>query len=449
MTIKAGGKLRQMYLIDRKKLKGVVKNITKSMFVFIAIPFFTSACQSADYGNNFTFAENTSQSNTETIQLPKNNELTWAWSIKADTYSELLFVDDDLIAAKEPDGQYVIVNINGESVISYRYSSVSSFENGVALVKANGKCFFVNKKGENVFNESFEYACSFSNGFAAVKKDGLWGFLDNTGKIAIINQFDEVNKFNENIVAVMKNNKWGFIDNTGKVISDFQFDSINDFHNGYAAVSKAGKWGFINKSGKFIVDCEFDDVKNFSDGFAAVRKDKKWGFIDTSGKLCIALKYDDVGNFSEDKASVKLYQDDIDEWAYIDNSGNIVIDFFPYDAAKDQLFCVGEFHNGLAIVSKTLLSVIDSNGNNVFLGGSSKFFISSTTYNKEFDVIPAYVYLDDDMKIKKYGLMGLNGNLKLEPIFDYINSINGNYVVVECIVNNEKKVGLIRIDEQY
>jgi hypothetical protein len=95
------------------------------------------------------------------------------------------------------------------------------------------------------------------------------------------------------------------------------------------------------------------------------------GFIDKSGKISIVLKYDEIGNFSEGKVSVKLsnYNDDQDEWAYIDSKDNIVIDFYPYDA------------------------------------------------------IPAYIYTDDAMKIKKYGLMGLTGNQRLEPIFDYISGI--------------------------
>ncbi len=177
-------------------------------------------------------------------------------------------------------------------------------------------------------------------------------------------------------------------------------------------------------------------------------KNNKWGFIDKRGKISIPLKYDDVGNFSEGKVSVKLsnYEDGLDEWAYIDSNDNVVIDFYPYDATGDQIFCVGEFNEGLAFVSKTLVSIIDNNGNNIFWG-DSEFFISSLKYNSEYDAIPAYVYTDDSMEIKKYGLMGLTGNQRLEPIFDYISDINGDYVVVENIVDGENKIGLIKIYE--
>lgn len=49
------------------------------------------------------------------------------------------------------------------------------------------------------------------------------------------------------------------------------------------------------------------------------------------------------------------------------------------------------------------------------------------------------------MKIKKFGLMGLKGNQRLEPIFDYISEIYGDYVVVENVVNGEHKMGIIKI----
>lgn len=245
----------------------------------------------------------------------------------------------------------------------------------------------------------------------------------------------------------MQKDKWGVINNSGKILTDYQFDSINNFSEGMAAVMKEGKWGFIDASGKTTIDCQYDLVKDFSEGMAAVMQEEKWGFIDKHGNLRITLQYDDVGDFSEGKVSVKLskYKNGEDEWAYIDNKNNIVIDFYPYNASGDQMFVVGEFNDNLAFVSKTLLSIIDDNGNNVFLGGNSKFFIGSLSYNKEFDVIPAYIYVDDTMKIKKYGLTGLDGDQKLEPIFDNINEVFKNYIVVESIINNDSKKGVIRI----
>jgi hypothetical protein len=441
MIIKTGERLKLVYLIKNKKQSIKTKNV-RFLILIILLSVFVCACNSAD--NNST--SNVVQQKAEAAPTPKNDELKWEWCIKPDKYSDLYFVDNDLIAVSENYEKYVIVNTNGEIVIPFEYSSVESFEDGFALVNENENTFFINKKGENIFDKVFEDANDFSDGFAAVKKDGLWGFIDNTGNMIIKNQFDQVKSFNESFAAVEKNNEWGVINNLGELVIDFQYDEINDFHEGFASVAKDGKWGFIDKSGRIVAEIQFDQVENYSEGFAAVMKNNKWGFIDKSGKISIAMKYDDVGKFSEGKASVKLsnYNDDGDQWAYIDIKDNIVIDFYPYDAAGDQTFNVGEFNEGLAFVTKTVVSIIDNKGNNIFLG-NSKFFISSLSYNSEYDAIPAYTYTDDTMKNKKYGLMGLTGNQRLEPIFDYISGIYGDYVVVENIVDGESKMGIIKI----
>lgn len=432
-----------MYLTKNNIHTSRTKNV-RILILIILLSGFICGCQNTDKSHS-----NVAQQRAETIPT-KNDELKWTWCIKPEKYSNLYFIGNDLIAATKNYEKYVIVNTSGEIVIPFEYSSVSSFEDGFALVKDDEKTFFINKKGENVFDKVFEDADSFSDGFAPAKKDGRWGFIDKSGYMIIKNQFDQVNSFNEKFAAVEENNKWGMVDSSGNIVIDFQYDCINEFHEGLVAVEKDGKWGFLDKSGNIVTELQFDKVENFSEGFAAVMKNDKWGFIDKSGKISIDLKYDDVGNFSEGKASVKLsnYKDGLDEWAYIDKNDNIVIDFYPYDAAGDQTFSVGEFHKGLAFVSKTLLSIIDNNGKNIYLGSDSEFFISSLSYNSEYDAIPAYVYTDDAMKNKKYGLMGLKGSKRLEPIFDYISEIYGDYVIVENIINGENKVGLIKIYEE-
>ncbi len=437
--------MKPVYLTKNNKHTRTTKNV-RILILITLLAVFVCACQKTDNDIN----SNVAHQSVEAIPTPKNDELKWKWYIKPDKYSDMYFIDNDMIAVTENYEKYVIVNTSGEIVIPFEYSSVESFEDGFALVKDNENTFFINKKGENVFNTVFEDAYSFSGGLAAVKQDGLWGFIDKSGNMIIKNQFEQVNSFNESFVAVEKNNKWGVIDSSGNIVIDFQYDCINDYHEGFAAIEKNGKWGYIDKTGNVVTEFQFDKVENYSEGFAAVMKNDKWGFVDKSGKISIDLKYDDVGNFSEGKASVKLsnYNNSTDEWAYIDSNDNIVIDFYPYDAAGDQIFSVGEFHEGLAFVSKTLVSIIDNNGRNIFLGGGSEFFISSLSYNSEYDAIPAYVYTDDAMKIKKYGLMGQAGNQRLEPIFDYISGIYGDYVIVESIVKGENKVGLIKIYEE-
>ncbi|KUP25509.1 WG repeat-containing protein [Paenibacillus sp. DMB5] len=175
-------------------------------------------------------------------------------------------------------------------------------------------------------------------------------------------------------------------------------------------------------------------------------KNNKWGFINTDGQVSIDLKYDEAGNFSEGKTAVKVsdYTEDGDAWAYIDNDGNIAIDFYPYNASEGRMIGVGEFKDGLAFVLKDLYCIIDSEGNNVFLG-DSKFFISAFSYDKELNVIPGYAFTDESMKVRQYGLMGLHGEQRLAPSFDLLGEMNGPYAMVINVENGVERKGIIEI----
>ncbi len=401
--------------------------------------------------------DTTSKPNTTSITpitptvaaIQKDNNLNWTWCIKPEQYSDLFFIDKDLVAAKQNNKKYVILDTKGKIAIPGDYSEVSNFEEGILSVDRKGKSFFINKKGENIFHKGYDDTLNFSEGLAGISKDGQWGYIDKTGKVVIRNQFSDARDFNEHSAPVQKNHKWGLIDESGKVILDFYYEEMNDFHNGYYAVRKKGKWGFVDKYGKVVAKCQYAEVQDYSEGYAAVRKNGKWGFINNKGKLCIDLKYNDVGNFSEGKAAVHMTKgkDDLGEWAYVDYKDNIVIDFYPYDAGNDASPFLGEFKDGLAFVPKTLTSIIDEKGKDVFVG-DSKFFINDSYYNKEYDAIPGYVYIDDAMKIKKYGLMGLKGDQRLEPVFDYVDGIHDEYVIVENLVNDDYKFGLIKLEKK-
>ena len=173
----------------------------------------------------------------------------------------------------------------------------------------------------------------------------------------------------------------------------------------------------------------------------------KWGFIDKDGNICIECCYDAVGNFSEGKAAVRIdhyTSEGVDEWAYINSQEKILIDFYPYDASGDTFFQVGEFKNGMAFVSKTLLCLIDDEGNDIF--DNSDFFISKPCYNKDYDVIPGYIYTDYEMTVRKYGLAAKNGVQRISPTFDYIDDMAGKYVIVGNYIEGEYCKGVIELE---
>lgn len=447
MIIKKEGQLKQICLIKNKLHKSLKKKSTLFHAGLIFLSMTLLGCQRSNISMQSPQLINDTEQKLESLQQSiKGEELKWEWIIRPEEYEDVIFIDYDMLAVKGNNGKYSIVNTKKEKINTALYDEISEYKDGMALVKMDENYFFIDREGNHLFNEFFEDAYSFSNGFAAVKKNNAWGFINKSGSEIINCQFEQVNSFKENLASVRTNNKWGFINNSGNIIIPCQYDVVKDFNERRAAVMKDNKWGFVDTSGKIISDCQYDSVNNFQEGYASVMKNGKWGFINESGEVCIDMKYDEAADFSEGKAAVKVtnYQDGLDEWAYINKNDNVVIDFYPYDASEGRMIWVGEFKDGLAFVSKTLYCVIDDKGNDVF-SGDSEFFISTLMYYPRYDAIPGYIFTDDKMTVKKYGLMGLSGNERLKPVFDYIQGIYGDFAIVENIVNGEYRKGIIQI----
>ena len=368
----------------------------------------------------------------------------WEWIIECGKYEDIYFISTDLIAVKNNKNKIGIINVDGELVCPFIYDSISKFTEGRAIASNDGKYVYIDENAKQVIESTYECVKNYSDGMGAVKEDGKWGFIDKEGKIVIECEYDEVFGFSEDRALVKIGDKWNFIDKNGKLLLKESCNQARTFQGGMAAICVKEKWGFINKNGEIVVSCEYDEVGDFSEGYAAIKKGNYWGYIDINGNLCIDFKYVDAKKYSEGLAAVKIVnQEGISEWGYIDKMGNLSIDFQVYDAAEGRREYVGEFKDGIAFVTKEVYCAMDKEGN-ILCGDNSIFFISSCIYYSEYDVIPGFVYADKEMKVKKYGLMGIDGKQKLAPVFDGIGEINGQYLIVEEHVGESYCKGIIQ-----
>ena len=340
----------------------------------------------------------------------------WEWIIKPGLYKNIAFLDGDLFKFHKNDKEVCIIDASTKEIFEYPlFDDIEFDRENVFIANKNSSFFHVDKAGNKLSDKTYESIHSLKDGFSAVKLNGLWGFIDENFNQVIDFKFYDVYSFYENYAAVMdKDNKWGFIDTAGNVAIDFQYDEVENFREDLAAVRQGDKWGYIDKNGKEVISCKYDEVHSFSEGLAAVA----------------------INNYLEDGYMA---------WAYIDAKGEVVIPFYSYSALGGIPLVIGDFHDGRAFVTKDLVSVIGKNGENIF-SGDSLFFISKAEYYKEHSAIIGYIYSDSSMKIKKYGLLNLKGEEVLKPVFDYIESIYGEYMIVADIKNGtDMNYGIVRI----
>ena len=374
----------------------------------------------------------------------------WEWIIKPGLYKNIAFLDGDLFKFYKNDKKVCIIDASTKDIYEYPlFDDIEFDRENVFIANKNSSFFHVDKAGNKLSDKTYESIYYLKDGFSAVRLNGLWGFIDENFNQAVDFKFYDVHSFYENYAAVMdKDNKWGFIDTAGNVAIDFQYDEAGNFSEDLAAVKQGDKWTFINKEGIVVTNTFYDEVRDLYEGLAAVKRQNKWGYIDKNGKEVISCKYDEAHNFSEGLAAVAInnyFEDGCMAWAYIDAKGDVVIPFYSYSALGGIPLFISDFHDGRAFVTKDLVSVIGKNGENIF-SGDSLFFISNAEYYKEHSAMIGYIYSDSSMKIKKYGLLNLKGEEVLKPVFDYIESIYGEYMIVADIRNGtDMNYGIVKI----
>lgn len=315
----------------------------------------------------------------------------------------------------------------------------------IAVKKENGKYGIQDSQGKWICAEEFDAIAPYSEHLACALNGGKYYYLDEEGQCVTEGVFQEARSFQEERAAVRINDRWGFIDSKGETIIDCQYEQVRDFREGRAAVSKQGRWGYIDRQGETIVPCQYDEVKDYSEELAAVKKQNKWGYIDQNDQIIIELMYDEAGSFSEGKAPVKrgdYSEEGVDEWAYIDSQNVVVIGYYPYCAAGAFRMNVGEFHDGLAFVTDGIPGIIDEKGEWVF---DSAFFIDDFAWDPKYKAIPAYVFADDAMLQRKYGLVAADGSCLLAPVFDAVEMPVDDYVKVAVAVDGKLLYGAIQL----
>lgn len=176
--------------------------------------------------------------------------------------------------------------------------SLSTFDDGMARVKADGKIGYVDKQGREVIPCIYDGHRVAYDDMLLLKKDGKWGFIGKDGKEIIPFMYDCARGFSDELAAVEHNGKWGFIDKDNNCAIPFVYDYAEDFIDGFAVVGIDDKYGCIDIAGNMVVPCGYDDVLQHRGCLLEVCKEgmlgEKYGIVDVTGKTIVPCRYDGV-----------------------------------------------------------------------------------------------------------------------------------------------------------
>lgn len=361
---------------------------------------------------------------------------------------------------------YGFINKKGETVIPLEYNYASDFHQGIAIVGMlpgthweswnQGKSWnygattsnlmelqFINKEGRlSKIDDRFHYAEYCPNDSIRLVKcvfvSRIYSFKDSE-KAVVTKEYQE-SKISRSIIKNSFYDKCilaGFsktnddLDNQLEAINclntdDFMWTSSQDGiiycktnqrldvvsetidraslkHSKLKPKSHWGMWGLVNDFENWIVPAKFDYIKEDNErgvlmGHFRVHGSTGWGIIDTLGNEKIPMVYDDIWSIDDHFSVIKK-----------DGNTGIINDkwetIVPPNMQRRDIHVYRKYNRITYKVCDTLCHMTDTSGNLI-----QKAYAFTWQINEK-----VIVYMDD---LDKYGLMGLDGYVVLQPNYD-------------------------------
>jgi hypothetical protein len=280
--------------------------------------------------------------------------------------------EENMIFAQLKNGKYGFINIQQDTLISFKYDGMGVFGQGqLAPASLNGKYGYLNRKGEVAIPFRYENESYFYNsGLAIAKRNGKFGFVNIEGKEIIPIEFEIVDQsMNDTLVLALKNSKWAFYSNDGKRKTDFKYDEVvntyikvNDrtkssfFGNGLALVKADNQSAYLNTNLEEVVPFgKYDLAEPFQNKLAIIAKNNNYGIIDNFGKVIIPLKYDLIEHPKKYTNSAEVFVMKKDNLLqFLDKTAKPITDFNikSYRWEKGNMFIIENNKNLFGAITK-------------------------------------------------------------------------------------------------
>jgi hypothetical protein len=259
---------------------------------------------------------------------------------------------DGLVPAVAENGIWRYINLEGKTVLPFKYAKAGPFVDGLAQVTdyQSEKQYFINNKGVQVV--SYDEIPFFKASLFWLDRDHkkIWKISRNS--------YDDFKMLNQQVIQVSKQGKFGLLSTDDKLIVPCKYDFVSEpSENGYSAVRVGNKWGVIGRDGKYSMGLtdKYERILKFQEDFACVVIKGRYGFIDAFGNMYISPQYPDAGNVSEGMVSVKINN----KWGFINTEEKLMVQ--PY---YDQVW---PYVNNCAMVyAKGKYNLVNKQGKELF-----------------------------------------------------------------------------------
>lgn len=317
-------------------------------------------------------------------------------------YPYLGELGDGLVPAVAENGIWRYIDLDGKTVLPFKYAKAGPFVDGLAQVTdyQSEKQYFINRKGEQVV--SFEEIPFFKASLFWLDRDHkkIWKISRSS--------YDDFKMLNPQIIQVSKHGKYGLLSTDDKLIVPCKYDFVSEpSENGYCAVRVGNKWGVVDRHGKYSMTLtdKYERILKFQEDFACVVIKGRYGFIDAKGNMYISPQYPDAGHVSEGLVSVKINN----KWGFLNTEEKLVVQ--PY---YDQVWPF--IKNCAMVYSKGKYNLVDKQGKELYEALDRIKVTSNGKYLLE--------------RGGKTGMADENGKEILPVRYEMIKEVAGGYFIV-------------------
>lgn len=386
----------------------------------------------------------------------------------------------------EEDGKFGLLDYTGKVITRAVYEEISSvkYKEGEILAKKDGKYGVINNKGielipfeyDDIEADKYYRNGNYSESGYIVKKttnDGYrYGYINSDWKLILDTEYTNISRILDNdsediYLIASKNGQYGVIRNKNIEIN-FAYQSIgyNKDTNLYA-VQRSGQYGVVDINGKVIVPIEYKSI-SFNGMYIFAKSYTDEVYFNTKGEK-VENRYMAMMETEDENAYITVNKENL--YGIINSEGEEIVknEYLYIEYAFDGYFVAYKAGQGLGVMDKTgktfidfkydvlskigdkkLLKGVDMKNNvtDIFSGNMEKItsisdgnvaihdnyielyneektdFITNLGELKKARDIMQENILFATYKDGKWGFEDIQGNIKVNPDYDYVTEFN-------------------------
>lgn len=224
-------------------------------------------------------------------------------------YRYLRVLDDNLLVANKNNNEGII-DFRNNNIIDFKYQRIKKISKSViqCLLMDEEKYFL--RDGMEITNQFYATISSFINGICVIRINGKYGIMNEELEILFLKDptlIEYIEILKNGTICYHKNQKTGIINSAGDFLTDAIYDFINPLHGdpNLLEVKIDGKIGIIKPNGEILISpINIKAISKINDQLYTVYQDDKMGLINHFGKIVLSIEYDQIGIISEEYLSV-------------------------------------------------------------------------------------------------------------------------------------------------